>query len=78
MNKFVVWLDPRHRGSALCKASTSTGQHNTKTRTSIHALSAIRTHSPSIQAAEAHALDRVATVITRIIIKVIIFQLTTV
>jgi hypothetical protein len=39
-----------------------TAQH-TKTRTNIHALSGIRTHDPSLQAAKSQALDRTTTVI---------------
>jgi hypothetical protein len=39
-----------------------TTQHR-KTRTNIHALSEIRTHDPSVRAAEASALNCVATVI---------------
>jgi hypothetical protein len=50
------------RESARCKASGSTGQHNTE-RTNIHTLSGIRTHDPSIQAVKTHALDTAATVI---------------
>jgi hypothetical protein len=41
------------------KACNYTGQQR-KTATNIHALSGIRTHDPSIQAAKTHALDRVA------------------
>jgi hypothetical protein len=49
-------------GSARCKASTYTGQHNTeKTWTHIHALSRIRTYNPMFeQPKTVRALDCVA------------------
>jgi hypothetical protein len=62
-NLFDIWHDSLGRGgSASSKASTYKGQHR-KTRTHIHASSAIRTHAPSIRAAKTDAKDRAATVI---------------
>jgi hypothetical protein len=71
-------FEPWGRGGGTSvhhKASTCTGQSNRGSRTYIRVLSGIKAHNQSIGAVKAHALDRAATVVNLMPLKMVIIEL---